>query len=345
MVNSKFKVLLKTDSGMSAKSKLYNITGLSLVMARLGKWLSVFLVLLLLFSTALQLTVKAQSSISQTLGPVTIESEGGGGTYVTIFAPQDQSSIKSPIVVLFCVRAALLSYCGVGNIGYSVDGGSVYGVTDFMNKTVVREGFTDDTTIWANVTLPSLSEGNHNVTVYWGWYFDGGNNRGYHVLACETVEFKVDVSSPEITQLSIVNQTYDKQAIPLSFSVNEETSWIAYNLDSKGNVTIQGNTTITDLSLGSHTIGVFANDTAGNMGKTDTVTFEVRAEELPLAIVLCGIIAVIVVALGVSLFVYFKKYNKKEYALNMQYCTVQPSLKHPMKRGIRQNYGVFVFEP
>ena len=40
-----------------------------------------------------------------------------------------------------------------------------------MNKTIERDGFTDDTTIWANVTLPSLSDGLHTVTVYWGWYF------------------------------------------------------------------------------------------------------------------------------------------------------------------------------
>ncbi len=164
-------------------------------MARLGKHLSIFLVLILLFSAVFQLAVKAQSSSSQTFGPVILVSEGGGGTYVNIFAPQNQSSVKSPIVLLFCVRASLLSYCGVGNIGYSVDGGPVYGVTDFMNRTVVREGFTDDTITWANVTLPSLSEGKHNVTAYFGWYFEGKNQR-YEVLAYETIDFFIISQSP-----------------------------------------------------------------------------------------------------------------------------------------------------
>ena len=105
-------------------------------------------------------------------------------------------------MALFCVRTLILSYCGFGNIGYSVDGGTVYSVTKFMNKTVVREGFTDDTTIWANVTLPSLSDGSHNVTVYWGWYFSGRTQR-YEVTAYSTSSFEVKNSSNSIPSPSI----------------------------------------------------------------------------------------------------------------------------------------------
>ncbi len=105
------------------------------------------------------------------LGPLEIHSQGSGGHSVQIISPQNQSSVTNPVSIFFCVRTLILAYSESGNIGYSVDGGTVYSVTEFMNKTIERDGFTDDTTIWANVTLPSLSDGLHTVTVYWGWYF------------------------------------------------------------------------------------------------------------------------------------------------------------------------------
>ena len=128
------------------------------------------------------------------LGPIEILSQGGGGHYVQIISPPNKSSVTNPVLTLFCVRILILSYSGVGNIGYSVDGGAVYSVTEFMNKTIVSEGFSDDTTIWANVTLPTLSDGPHTVTVYWGWYFPEGPQR-YEVSAYTTAAFEVNNSS------------------------------------------------------------------------------------------------------------------------------------------------------
>jgi hypothetical protein len=140
------------------------------------------------------------------LGPLEILSQGGGGHSIQIILPQNQTSVTNPVTTLFCVRTLILSYSGFGNIGYSVDGGTVYSITEFMNKTIDREGFTDDTTIWANVTLPPLSDGPHSVTVYWGWYFPGGHQR-YEVSAYTTASFEVNsysnsIPSPTIPELS-----------------------------------------------------------------------------------------------------------------------------------------------
>lgn len=117
----------------------------------------------------------------------------------------------------------------------------------------------------------------------------------------------IDASPLTISGLSISNKTYNSQDIPLNFNVDKNTSWAAYNLDNQGNETIQGNMTLTGLSNGSHSIVVYANDTLGNMGKSDTVFFTVNTltgEDFIPAIVLSGVIVVVVV---VGLLVYFKK--------------------------------------
>jgi uncharacterized membrane protein len=90
-----------------------------------------------------------------------------------------------------------------------------------------------------------------------------------------TVQFSIDESPPTISGLSISNQTYKLEDIPLSFDVDENTSWVAYNLDNQGNVTIQGNVTLRELSDGSHSIVVYAKDSLGNMGNSETVFFTI----------------------------------------------------------------------
>lgn len=86
----------------------------------------------------------------------------------------------------------------------------------------------------------------------------------------------VEITPPEIKIISPKNTTYLTSTVPLIFTVNESTSWIGYTLDGQTNVTIFGNTTLTGLSEGSHNIVVYANDTSGNMGKSNTVSFTIH---------------------------------------------------------------------
>jgi parallel beta-helix repeat protein len=84
-----------------------------------------------------------------------------------------------------------------------------------------------------------------------------------------------DNTSPIISVLSPENRTYAVNDIPLNFTVSELTSWIGYSLDSADNATIGGNVTLEDLPEGSHYMVVYANDTVGNMGASDTVYFTI----------------------------------------------------------------------
>ena len=186
---------------------------------------------------------------------------------------------------------------------------SVYYSLDGENYALASFGKTEMGAIINKITpfsqkIANLSDGLHFLSVYAqvyyfdSWLFEGNSS----------IEFSVDASSPAITQLSIANKTYSDQNVPLSFSLSENASWIAYNLDNQGNITLEGNTTLAGLSFGSHEIVVYANDTLGNMGKTDSVYFEVKKADFTLQIAI-GIIAVI--AVGGVLFVYFKGYKRK----------------------------------
>lgn len=92
-----------------------------------------------------------------------------------------------------------------------------------------------------------------------------------------------DTTPPTIIIISPENKTYITTSIPLTFTVNEPTSWIGYSLDNQANITITGNITLIGLSEGAHSIIVYANDTAGNMGASKTVYFTVALRYGPTA--------------------------------------------------------------
>ena len=85
-----------------------------------------------------------------------------------------------------------------------------------------------------------------------------------------------DIMPPTISILSPENKRYTVNDVPLTFTVSKASSWIGYSLDGQSNVTITGNKTLTGLSDGIHTVTVYANDTAGNMGYSETVYFTIQ---------------------------------------------------------------------
>ena len=123
-------------------------------------------------------------------------------------------------------------------------------------------------TITGNTTLTGLPEGPHRLVIY---AEDAAGNTG----ASKLFYFAIDTTLPIMSILATENKTYDTTDIPLNFTVNEPVSEITYVLDGQANVTITGNMTLTELSEGSHTITVYANDTAGNIGTSETVYFSI----------------------------------------------------------------------
>ena len=117
---------------------------------------------------------------------------------------------------------------------------------------------------------------------------------------------------PEISILSPENQTFNESNVPLVFTVDRAVSWEGYSLDGKANVTLSRNQTISGVPNGLHTITVYANDTFGNMGASQTVNFTVAAPKpfpnVAVAVV-SGLVVVVVVVIA-GFLVYFKKRKK-----------------------------------
>ncbi len=162
-------------------------------------------------------------------------------------------------------------------------------------------------TIAGNTTLVGLSGGVHSLVVY---AKDVAGNIG----SSETVYFTVDPTAPSIFVLSLENKTYYTTEVSLNFTVDDSVSWVAYSLDGKANVTIAGNTTLTGLLDGSHSITVYAMDAAGNTRTSKTIYFTIaqQSEPFPTWIVATTVMSAIAVV-GAVLLVYFRKIRKKAW--------------------------------
>lgn len=79
--------------------------------------------------------------------------------------------------------------------------------------------------------------------------------------------------APVIWITSPSNETY--QQVQLTFTINKDVSWIGYSLDNNSNVTVTNPIRLSRLSQGSHQIVLYANDTSGNMGVSNTVYFSI----------------------------------------------------------------------
>jgi hypothetical protein len=372
-----------------------------------------------------------------TLGPVVFSYQSGN---VVILSPKNSISYVNQIQLIFAVEAPG-AFGQFGNVGVSLDGGVINSVTDFITKSVVQSGpdwYWYRTTVLAIVMLPTLSEGTHNATVYYGWQYlgipenpslqryevfgyatvdfmvvgadatnvstavsditsytkpeisisspqnmtfnvsslplnstlsygyliatnasvcysmDGKDNvtisggkelsiesgerifipynleidnlsDGLHNLTVyaeitylyyglssdfSSVQFTIDTSPPRVLVFSPENKTYDATDIQLDINVDESTSQIEYCLDGQDNVTLASNMTLTGLSIGVHNVTVYAWDTAGNIGSSETITFNIAKPEsfpvVPVAVV--SIAAVTIV--GAGLLVYFKKRSR-----------------------------------
>jgi N-acetylneuraminic acid mutarotase len=115
---------------------------------------------------------------------------------------------------------------------------------------------------------------------------------------------------PSVSVVSVYNSTAN--SVSLNFTVNKPYAWLAYSLDGKENVTINGNTTITGLTDGLHNITVYANDVYGIGGASETsyftVTSEAETETFPTIIVVATVATAAVLSVGLLL--YFKKRNR-----------------------------------
>jgi hypothetical protein len=261
----------------------------------------------LIVSVLIPLVAEAQPEPPNvdTLGPVVFLQPSEGSAI--ILSPINSTSYVNQIQLVFVVEAYGL-FGQFGNVGVSIDGGVINSVTDFMDKSAVESGqqYWYKTTVLVSVALPTLSEGNHTVTVYYGWQYigipDDPSLRRYEVVAHGTVNFTVvnadtanvstavsDITSytkPEISISSPSNMSFNTNSLPLNFTVGHINSLATeasacYSLDGKDNITLYSgkessiekivtpyNLEIGNLSDGLHNLTVYAEITYWHYGLT-----------------------------------------------------------------------------
>jgi len=213
----------------------------------------------------------------------------------------------------------------------------IYYKADWKQNQVTIYNYTGDpyselTTYSVNLNLTGIPAGNHSITVvagYHGWYIPGvdphyaQSENGFSIGGSSVVNFTIrDLTPPKISFLSPVNQTYNETSVPLVFTVDKTVNWAGYSLDGQQNVAIRGNTTIynfmvsnftlANMTNGLHSVAVYANDTFGIIGSSETVNFTValapkNSESFPTATVAAVSGASAVAVVGAGLLVYFKK--------------------------------------
>jgi YVTN family beta-propeller protein/parallel beta-helix repeat protein len=166
------------------------------------------------------------------------------------------------------------------------------------------DGFPSGGNYWSDyqTRYPNATEIDNSGIGNTPYIIDSQNNDRYPLMKPSTT------TPPQISLLSPTNMKYNESSVPLVFTVDRSVNWVGYSLDGLKNVTVTGNITLTGLSSSLHSVTVYANDTFGNMGASQTVNFTVALPHpFPTATVAAasGGSAVTVVVAG--LLVYCKK--------------------------------------
>ena len=203
---------------------------------------------------------------------------------------------------------------------YSIDGKDTSTIPSNSLSFNLPNGDTGAFTIVqcvGSVTLPPLDEGTHSLAVYAKYERISTNQNWPETLYDnQTVYFTMNHGiPPAITNLSITNGTYQQNNLTLSFTVDEAISWVGYSLDGQDIVTANGEIMLSEIAVGSHNILVYANDSLGNMGASETVAFTVAkptSSSFNLITVVCAALVVVVaVVMAAGLLVYFSKRTQR----------------------------------
>jgi hypothetical protein len=141
-----------------------------------------------------------------------------------------------------------------------------------------------------------------------GGYVIAGSTSGSAFIIKFSSE--ADFQAPVVRISNPQSKTYDTSDVPLTFTVNDQTSLFSYTLDGQQAVAITGNITLTGLAVGAHNLTVYARDSEGLVETSETISFTVGAR-FPSEIVFVGL-AIAVVA-SVCFLLYVKRRSLSDY--------------------------------
>jgi hypothetical protein len=211
--------------------------------------------------------------------------------------PKNEVKVNATVTdVLSTVKQVTLNYTNGNGTWITVNMANLGG--NVWNATIPAFPYC------TNVTYMVIAEDNASNTITTE---EMGHEYQYHVIP----EYpSSDNAPPTISILSPKNKTYTSNDVPLTFTVSESTSWIGYSLDGQQNQTITGNTTLSELSDGLHSLIVYAEDTSGNIGASEIVHFTVETLE-PEPFPIRTVVAIVIIAgASATVLVYFTRIKK-----------------------------------
>lgn len=146
--------------------------------------------------------------------------------------------------------------------------------------TLFSQEFTDNAKVLRktyrySTILPELSDGQHTLTIYQIDYLHQEMFAGSEIVVSEAkIIFNIDRVAPIISNLSV--NRLDAGDLLLNFTVDEPASCVSYSLNNQANVTVNGDIVLKELPNGSHSLIVYANDSAGNVGISEALSFTVN---------------------------------------------------------------------
>jgi N-acetylneuraminic acid mutarotase len=145
-------------------------------------------------------------------------------------------------------------------------------VTGFENKT---QTYDPQTNTWSiDAEMPSerayFGLAMINDVLYAVGGFDGekclATNEKFNPAGYGEVAPQIEILTPE-------NKTYKE--VSISYITSRSTDWVGYSIDNGPLITITGETPLRNVESGPHTIRVYANDSLGNIGVSNTVYFTI----------------------------------------------------------------------
>jgi hypothetical protein len=221
-------------------------------MNRMKRILALTMAFILIFSVALEMEFLVEANPANLYPAIAILDPNSwkGCCY-------SNASIPLKIGVLLAkTNVPAVYYPQVDNISYSLDSKENVTLSNFKPegwaKTYPGEPIVSLT---VSSTLYNLTEGNHTLRAY----------SSDKKLVTNELTFTVDSNyrGPKLTLISPKNTTYKNQ-VELIFSINKDYKNARYLLDYEssnyhGPIPIKGNTTLTNLTEGTHKIMVFAD--------------------------------------------------------------------------------------
>jgi hypothetical protein len=156
-------------------------------------------------------------------------------------------------------------------------------ITNASEYTITAIGWSNSTrwTGWYNFTTET-GDGNYTINV------TAAKDLAGNTMAENTSNtFLLDTTPPQVQIVHPENTTYGITTLDLNYTATDSGSGIDacwYSLDGESNQTLTDcqNTTLSDLADGEHTLTVWANDTAGNIGYA-TAQFNISTLDLHLS--------------------------------------------------------------